>query len=98
MRTRTDEITVWDANADQRAFMVGVVYFMIVFLCLVLAFVNIIYGLSFTPSQSANWMSSIAISVISGALPVLEGNAPCGVGVFLLCLQVLSWLSHRLPV
>lgn len=79
---RNDEFNTWERLQFERNVLRGIAYGVIVTVAIFTGYINIIYGVMFTPEQNSQWVNSVVISVVTGVLHVTI------VGVALPCLRV----------
>lgn len=99
MLTRVHELRFWDSVASQRRIMRGIVYLLLGIIILFTAYMNVLYGITFTSAQNIKWLTSIGVSVaISKAVVTVYPGLFACVWVDVLVLSVPYGCTVRIQL
>lgn len=66
MKARSAELDVWNALAIERRILRALVYCVLVVLAAFFAYINLLYGATFTASQNSQWISAFFTALLMG--------------------------------
>ena len=76
---RAEELDIWESLHVERTVLRSLVYILLVIVASFTAFMNLIYGVTFSSSENKNWLTSVLIGIVTGKhhLPLthLRGHA-----------------------
>jgi hypothetical protein len=65
----TEEWDLWESAERERAILRSVIYVVVLLMTLFTAFLNLIYGVTFTRSQNLAWITSVFMGCFTGESP-----------------------------
>jgi hypothetical protein len=66
LRTRFNELVVWESAAERKA-LVNIMYAIVIIFVFFMSYINLIYAVKFSKEQNVAWITSVLVGIFTGA-------------------------------